>query len=239
MKKNSWEILFFLVLMVHLAAIWFDIELLRNISKPFILISLILLFATKAKGIQSSFKKLIFAALLFSLAGDIFLMFENSNPLYFLLGLSSFLVAHIFYIVFFNQLRVKEKIGGKAFLMIIVVVYFIGMMTLLSPHLGPMKSAVYIYAIVISLMLMLAMHAGFIANKQAALLFVTGAILFVLSDSLLAINKFYASFPAASFGIMITYGLAQYFIVSGALNYINGTSMKGLKEKELLMRNVY
>jgi uncharacterized membrane protein YhhN len=48
----------------------------------------------------------------------------------------------------------------------------------------------------------------------------TGALLFVVSDSTLAINKFYQSFEIAGVVIMLTYGLAQLFIVEGANRYI-------------------
>jgi uncharacterized membrane protein YhhN len=47
-----------------------------------------------------------------------------------------------------------------------------------------------------------------------------GAVLFVVSDSLLAINKFYSSFELAGVLIMLTYGMAQLLIVTGAINYI-------------------
>jgi uncharacterized membrane protein YhhN len=45
--------------------------------------------------------------------------------------------------------------------------------------------------------------------------FVAGAVLFVLSDSLLAINKFYQPLAFAGTLIMLTYCAAQYFIVMG------------------------
>jgi hypothetical protein len=43
-----------------------------------------------------------------------------------------------------------------------------------------------------------------------------------MSDSILAINKFYQPFEAAGVLIMLTYGLAQFFIVQGAIKYIRG-----------------
>ena len=49
---------------------------------------------------------------------------------------------------------------------------------------------------------------------------VAGALLFVLSDSILAINKFYMPFDLAGTFIMLTYGFAQYLIVQGAVKYI-------------------
>ena len=51
-----------------------------------------------------------------------------------------------------------------------------------------------------------------------------GAFLFVVSDSVLAINKFYQSFEAAGIIIMLTYALAQLFIIKGATRYIRSTN---------------
>jgi uncharacterized membrane protein YhhN len=96
-------------------------------------------------------------------------------------------------------------------------------MILLLPYLGDMKLPVMIYGLVISYMLMMAMNMLFIKNKKAGQWMVTGASLFVLSDSMLAINKFYQPFEAASVLIMLTYGLAQFFIVEGAIRYITST----------------
>jgi uncharacterized membrane protein YhhN len=69
-------------------------------------------------------------------------------------------------------------------------------------------------------MFMLAMHMLFIKNKKAGLWMMMGALLFVISDSLLAINKFYQLFQISDMLIMSTYGLAQLFIAKGAILYI-------------------
>jgi uncharacterized membrane protein YhhN len=95
-----------------------------------------------------------------------------------------------------------------------------GLIILLSPYLGDMKLPVRIYGIVISFMFMLAMHMLFIKNKTAGRFMMTGALLFVISDSVLAINKFYQPFEAAGMVIMLTYGLAQLFIVEGSIRYM-------------------
>ena len=52
-----------------------------------------------------------------------------------------------------------------------------------------------------------------------------GAILFVVSDSLLAFNKFFSPFNNAGVIIMLTYGLAQLFITEGAVRYINSETL--------------
>jgi uncharacterized membrane protein YhhN len=69
-------------------------------------------------------------------------------------------------------------------------------------------------------MLSLAMDMLFIQDKRAGRLMMAGALLFVLSDSVLAINQFYQSSPLAGVIIMLTYGLAQLFIIEGAIKYI-------------------
>ena len=83
-----------------------------------------------------------------------------------------------------------------------------------------MKAPVLVYGIVISFMFMLAMHMLFIKKRIAGKWMVIGALLFVISDSILAINKFYQSFEMAGILIMVTYGLAQFFIVEGASSYL-------------------
>jgi uncharacterized membrane protein YhhN len=62
-------------------------------------------------------------------------------------------------------------------------------------------------------MLITAFHATAKPLAYPAIMLLSGAILFVLSDSMLAINQFIQPFPLAGVGIMLTYGLAQLFIV--------------------------
>ena len=220
MKKQNWIICFIAILAVHLAGIVFNIQLLEYIIKPLIVIWLILYFLSQTVSISSGLKKWILTALFFSWAGDVLLMFQQNNSIFFLLGLSVFLIAHIFYIVFFNRVRVNENVRGNVWLLLVVVVYYGSLITLLYSHLGGMKLPVLVYGVVISCMFMLAMHMLSIKNKAAGKWMMMGALLFVMSDSLLAINKFYQPFEIAAVAIMITYGLAQLFIVEGAIQYI-------------------
>ena len=105
--------------------------------------------------------------------------------------------------------------------MLIVAIYYAIIIAVLSPYLGDMKLPVRIYAIVISFMFLLAVHMLFIKNKTTGLWMTAGALLFVISDSLLAINKFSQPFEMAGFFVMSTYGLAQLFLTEGAIRYIS------------------
>jgi uncharacterized membrane protein YhhN len=220
LRKQNWIILFAIVLIANISGALLKHQWLDYISKPLIVVSIAAYFLSQTSYSSTSLKKWILFALFFSWVGDILLMFQVANQLFFLLGLSSFLLAHIFYIIFFQTIRAREKIRPKVWLLLIVLVYYTPLISFLSPHLGDMKMPVIIYGAVISLMLSLAMDMLFIPNKRAGRWMMIGALLFVLSDSILAINQFYQSFPLAGVIIMLTYGLAQLFIIEGAIKYI-------------------
>jgi uncharacterized membrane protein YhhN len=219
MKKQGLIILFFLLLIADITGIVLNILLLQYITKPLLMPVLAVYFLAQTVRSSHRLEPWILGGLFFSWAGDVLLMFQDKIPDFFLFGLAAFLVAHIFYIVFFHRVRVLEGIRGRFFLLLPVVLYYAGLIIWLSPYLGDMSLPVRIYGIVISFMLMMALHMLYSRNKKAGSLLVTGAILFVISDSVLAINKFYQPFDQAGIVIMLTYGLAQLLIVKGAVEY--------------------
>ncbi|HKB44430.1 MAG TPA: lysoplasmalogenase [Chitinophagaceae bacterium] len=224
MKKTYWIIFFAIILAVELTGIQLKNETIQFIFKPLLMIVVGGYFLSQVNRINNSLKGWIIAALLFSWIGDILLMFQAKNDTFFLPGLSAFLLAHVSYIIFFHGVRVRENIRSNILLLLIVVIYYAILITILSPHLGDMKLPVRIYGIVISFMFMLAMHMLFMKNKIAGRWMMTGALLFVISDSVLAINKFYQPFETAGIIIMLTYALAQLFIIEGAKQYIHSSN---------------
>lgn len=230
MKKQHLVFLFLFVLFINIVAGLLKNRVIDYLSKPLIVICLIAWFAWQTNDAGFALKKWIFLALFFSWMGDILLMFQQNDKLFFLLGLSAFLIAHIFYIIFFHVVRVVERVKGNMLFLAVVVVYYTLLITILSPYLGDMKLPVRVYGIVISIMLMLALHMLLIKNKSAGQWMARGAQLFVISDSVLAINKFYHPFEAAGAITMLTYGLAQLFIVLGAAKYINSMAKNNFAE---------
>lgn len=220
MNKTIWLAAFVIVLLADIAGIQMNNELLQWVSKPLILPFLFLYFYTEIRNNRSPLIKWMYIALFFSWCGDVLLMFQGTNELFFILGLSAFLLAHIFYILFFHFIRLNEKIPFNPFFLLAVMIYYVMLMSWLSPYLGTLTLPVRVYGIVISLMGMMAMHMTGLLHKKAGWSMLTGAVLFVLSDSVLAINKFYHSFEAAGILIMLTYGAAQYFIAKGAIEYL-------------------
>jgi uncharacterized membrane protein YhhN len=216
--RNVGLIIFGLLVVADLAGILMQYEPLHRCAKPLLMPALFftVLFSTgNAKG-----KWLILTGLMFSFAGDVFLLYDQQYPVFFILGLVSFLITHVLYILFFlripsvNKTSLLKKYPG---LLILILIYVGSLLTLLFPYLEALKIPVLLYATVLGAMLLAALHAFYRLERKAAVSFATGAAFFVLSDSLLAINKFYTPFALAGFWIMLTYCVAQFFIVRGFL----------------------
>lgn len=196
-----------IILLGHEAIAWF----LKPLLLPFLLFSVYTFekFPTK---------NLLLSALTFSWIGDVILMFADKGELYFIFGLVSFLISHILYIVLFskqgNTTDYKKNIIFWIGL-ILIILYLKSMLTLLFPKLGDLKIPVSIYALTISIMLLVALKGYFSWKKPANISILFGAMFFVTSDSILAINKFYEPLPYAAFLIMFTYLVAQFAIVIG------------------------
>lgn len=185
--------------------------------KPFLLPSLIL---AVYQSDDFPTKKWLLYALIFSWNGDIILLFADKGEIYFILGLVSFLIAHILFIVLFIKQKSEVNKTNKLFFglgIIFVLLYLVSMLNLLFPTLGDLKIPVTIYAITISTMLIMAIKGSFSWKIPMNMIILNGACAFVTSDSLLAINKFYVPLPSATFLIMITYLVAQYLMTSGIL----------------------
>lgn len=216
MKPTHWLWLFRLAVAADLLAIYFQWDTVRLISKPLIVLTLLIYFIQQA-GTSSGAAILIMAALLFSLIGDVALLFENRNPLFFMVGLGGFLVAHIFYIIAFNNIRKRNAPVAQRWGWVVAVAFYVGILLyVLMPYLGELKVPVIIYAFVLCGMLLAVVHAFRHLYKKPAIICLAGALLFVLSDTVLAINKFYLGFTLSGLVIMLTYACAQYFLVTGA-----------------------
>ncbi|MET0393775.1 MAG: lysoplasmalogenase family protein, partial [Chitinophagaceae bacterium] len=128
MSKRSWILFFALAFATHLAGIVVQHRDITFFSKFLIVFALGGYFI--AASPRSGLNKWIVAALFFSWAGDILLLFQEKNSLFFLLGLAAFLLAHIFYIVFFQRVRMQEGISARWWLLLIVAVYYAGLIFL-------------------------------------------------------------------------------------------------------------
>ncbi len=169
-------------------------------------------------------KNLVLTSLVFSWIGDITLQLTQFQESFFLVGLGSFLITQLIYMIaFFNTPGKNILFFRKAYLLIPIVIFGWGILWLLSEGLGDMKLPVTLYTVVILSMLLAAINREQKVNRQSFLLVLVGAILFVLSDSMIAINKFTQPFELARIAIMSSYITAQYLIAIGCTRQYNLT----------------
>jgi uncharacterized membrane protein YhhN len=217
MNLRILTIIFFVALLIECAAIGFGLQSLEIVSKPSLMLILLVYFWAEARETAAG-KYLIMLALAFSCAGDVFLLFEKQNPRLFIFGLGSFLVAHLFYIAYFLSVRTKNSVKNSLRILptLAVLIYVVSLFALLAPRLGSLQIPVAVYTLALASMLLASIHAFDFKRHEFAKLCVAGATLFVASDSLLAINRFYQKFAFAGVLIMLTYALAQFLITVGA-----------------------
>lgn len=192
----------------------------HQLSKPAIMLGLIGYYLSSAGRRNNSFVRAMF----FCLAGDILLLGQSNDEIYFILGLLAFLVGHVLYILAYRQLQWSTPNGGltkgqKMLSAFPVAAAGVALLVVLFPKLDHLTVPVTIYAFVLMLMVITAIFRSGRTSAGSFLLILLGAVFFMTSDSMLAINKFYTPFDYAGPLIMLTYSLAQYMIVEGVLQH--------------------
>ncbi|NLM09404.1 MAG: lysoplasmalogenase [Clostridiaceae bacterium] len=157
---------------------------------------------------------IVFFALLFCFFGDLFMEFSEKES-FFILGLTSFLVGHIFYIICFSH-QIINPVSWWLFLFLLVYAgYGLSFYRILNLQGNKLRVPVVLYCGVIFLMSFLAILRVQSVSTVRFLLTFSGSLLFIASDSILAYNKFNKKVKHAGILIMSTYGMAQLLIISG------------------------
>ena len=204
--QNKWALPFAILAGIFIVSIRFTPYPLSYAVKalPILLLLFVALRAAPFRGRVG-----LMAAIFFSACGDVILDLGFKGA--FIAGLASFLTAHICYIVVFAlhfQLQKKLLLVSLA-----GIVFPAAMAVFLWPHLGELKLPVAVYVTAIATMFLASLNRS---RVNSSLIF--GAMFFLISDSVLALNKFHAPIPAARYAIMATYYLAQYLIVTGLVD---------------------
>jgi len=152
--------------------------------------------------------KLFIVGLAFSALGDFFLGYD---PVYwFVLGLGSFLVAHIFYIFSLKPLLPKAGVIKRLPIVVLYCLYGVCMFSFIYKGLGDLFIPVFVY-----MAILLLMGITTLLSQKSNKWLLIGGISFILSDSFIGLDKFYQEIPFASFFIMSTYYFAQFSLVKG------------------------
>ncbi|WP_242203619.1 lysoplasmalogenase [Aestuariivivens insulae] len=213
-SEKSFSLIYVLILGSELVSSSIaSLNMLNYVAKPAIVTTLIIYFYRSTQHLDPKTRQITLWALAFSVIGDVLLMFVNINPNFFIGGLISFLLGHLMYVNVFYSKR-NPHIKPIGFLTILLL-YAIGLFYILKDSLGDLLVPVIIYMFVILLMATMAYLRKNRANKTSFIFVFIGALCFIISDSLLALNKFYKPLPFANISIMVTYAIAQLCIVLG------------------------
>jgi uncharacterized membrane protein YhhN len=175
------------------------------LAKPLTMVALIGV-ALALDPHDGTVRALFVAALVLSLAGDVFLMLPRDL---FVAGLAAFLLAHVAYVVGLAVDGVDPVLLGLGALLVAAALAVLGRRILRGVRAGPdpsLAGAVGGYMVVISAMVAAAVGTG----RPLA---VAGAVLFYASDALIAWNRFIGPTSHARVAIMVTYHLGQFGLV--------------------------
>lgn len=214
-----------LAALLNIYFVYTNNTLLIHITKP-VLMPLLMATVFAETGLRDIFSKLFFVALIFSWLGDIVLMSDD----FFIWGLVCFLIAHLFYIIYILRIKgPKGLIQFQPLFAIPILVYWLLLAALLNDFLDALKIPVFIYGAIICSVWVIALNLFWKIDKKVAALFFFGSFQFVLSDSILAINRFVYPFDILPALVMITYCSAQFLLTLGAIRY--SCSLSTLKFK--------
>ncbi len=202
-----------LALVSAILTIYFDLaesQTTLYLFKPLTTILILMVAVVTRQPPSARYKQAIIAGLIFSLVGDVVFIIPEDL---FLFGLVSFLIAHLFYIKAFVSVGgfYRSLLGALPFLFSGIILAII-----LWPDLGDMRAPALIYMVIILVMAWQALGQWRQSGETRALLAFVGAILFVISDLALAVNKFANPIDMAALVVLGTYYPGQWLIALSA-----------------------
>ena len=225
--KNTWSGPGLYALVALCTAFWPNMggHVIEYVCKPLMMIVLSIWFFLNSRRYGDRFTLFIQAGLFFSLIGDVALMFQHIDEFNFLIGLGAFLIAHLCYCIAF--LHNITEVGGSDGLTVslawsaAIVIFAVVFAWDLVPRLDEgLSLPVIAYISVITCMAVLAAFRWLRTFQQSFWLIMSGALLFMASDSMLAFNRFIRPFAGAHAAIILTYAAAQLLITLGALRHV-------------------
>ncbi len=215
MKRYLPIYLIFSLLEIVAISITTSVPMLHYFTKPLLMILLLTFFlaVTRNYHIGDNSRVWMLVALMFSWLGDVFLMFKGES--WFLVGLASFLITHLVYIFIFRKEAGFYDRRFAGIVGLLLLVFGVGLIWLIFPSLTTaLKVPVAVYAITILIMVfIMALRYGNIAHN-AFVMGLGGALMFMISDSLIAVSTFTKiNITYPELWIMTLYLAGQYCIV--------------------------
>jgi uncharacterized membrane protein YhhN len=236
--KNSGFVVFGIFAIADLILMSAELFHYRYATKPFLLPLLLITILANASGQSHPVSKpLLVAALFAGTLGDIFLIDDAGNKNFFIYGLVCFLLMQLlFFVYFFRMQAFKAKFMISNLLIAgLLLVYCCLLVSFLWHALSNLKGPVIVYAAAIAAMFLAAanIYHSKRAHKLAVNYFIPGAGLLVLSDSLLAYNKFIFHESFFDIAVMVTYLLGQLLLSVGFIKHLKSGRHGSGSKKDL------
>ena len=214
MSTTGLKYLYFIAGLAVLASWQFFDGAYNTITKPLLMPMLMLYLYERSKGQVCLQTLWIFAALVFAWLGDLALMFPDQ---YFLPGIGAFFITQILYIRLFVVHRMPY---GKWSVIrtSVLVVYGGWLLTKLLPVAGDLAIPIALYGVTLVTMAAFAINGTMTPTPTSYRKGAIGAVLFVISDSLIAFDKFVSPLDYRELLVMSTYIVAQYLIVDSLID---------------------
>jgi len=205
-SMSLWTVLIAVASCIAIGAHYLQFPIAHWIAKPLATL-LIVGMARSLSTTETSYRRWIIIGLMWSTLGDVLLMLPGD---YFLHGLVSFLVAHIAYLVAFSK---RERLFASLAPFAAYALVAIAVLTYLWSGIpAPMRIPVVVYVAALGAMAAQAAAIWTIRRDRASALAAVGGALFMLSDSLIAFNRFGEPFDASRWMVLTTYWMAQWLI---------------------------
>jgi len=220
MERNTtlWIGAYALLAVLELTGEFLDNRSLILYTKPFLMPVLAIWMVRRTPGIRRFLRQTVLAGLLFATLGDVFLMFAGGeyDALFFLLGLGAFLTTQACYLGgYLSEVNLRTGYLRKQPWLVAVFVLFLSgfLVWLWSGIPEGLRLPVAVYGTIITAMALGALNWRGQVQPGIFVSLIAGALLFMLSDCLIAAARFGHPFAVSRIAVMATYLLGQWLIV--------------------------
>lgn len=213
---RSFLVIFFCILTADIIFKNFDcLFKFRYISKFLVTISLFIHFYYNSFSFSKKERTLVFLALAFSFVADYFLL-NDTTILFTALGMSMFIIAKIFYSLFYYT-KAKFNVDFLLPFLAVTFIYYLFVSFFLYEGLGVYFVPVIIYVLASVGMIFMSYSRYRTVNDKSYILVLMGAFLFLASETIFAVDKFYTPLSHIKITLMVSYGLSQLFTIRGII----------------------
>lgn len=206
MTKNQFNTLIAVSAFLAIASQWFGFQTVFSFLKPLTTILVICLLAL-FRVEEFKYTTLVVVALIFCLGGDVMLLDDAR----FAFGLASFLLAHLIFVYIFYRMAAGKLHYAP---LIALVAMGIGFYYVLHKELGELAIPVGVYLMCILVMCWLAINLYLVRADLLSRILAAAGIVFVFSDTIIAVNKFLLPFQLAQVVILASYWLSIALIAN-------------------------